>query len=186
MHFVAYGNFSDATRQTSRYSTRTYERYLKDVNSWEFTADNIGAQFGDLSNLSLFGLNMTGYSAYLNNIYMSGTIQQFEHLPYRIEIDTEGMDTLAYGETLHVSCTVYKGWEDVTDNVVQWEIVRDSGDPAADAAWSLLQKVQNFEGEIDIVHTVQYTDLAEIGVSTLFTIRALVNDGTSTEFNLTL
>lgn len=186
MHFVAYGNFSDTTRQTSRYSTRTYERFLKDVNSWEFTADNIGAQFGDLSNLSLFGLNMSGYSAYLNNIYMSGTIQQFEQLPYRIEIDTNGMDTLAYGETLHVSCTVYKGWEDVTDNVVQWEIVRDSGDPAADAAWSLLQKVQNFEGEIDIVHTVQYTDLAEIGVSTLFTIRALVNDGTSTEFNLTL
>lgn len=186
MHFVAYGNFSDATRQTSRYSTRTYERYLKDVNSWEFTADNIGAQFGDLSNLSLFGLNMTGYSAYLNNIYMSGTIQQFEHLPYRIEIDTEGMDTLAYGETLHLSCRVYKGWEDVTDKVVDWDIIRDTGDPQADAAWALLPKVKNFEGSIDIVHTVSYSDLAEIGVSTLFTIQALVNDGGEAEYNLTI
>ena len=42
MHFVAYGNFSDTNRQTARYSTRTYERYLKDVNTWEFTANNIG------------------------------------------------------------------------------------------------------------------------------------------------
>jgi len=186
MHFVAYGNFSDTTRQTSRYSTRTYERYLKAVNSWEFTANNIGAQFGDLSNLNIFGLNMSGYSAYLNNIYMSGVIKQFEELPYRIDIDTEGMDTLAYGETLHVSCTVYKGWEDKTANVVAWEIERDSGDPAADAAWALLPKVQNFAGNIDIVHTQQYSDLATIGVSTLFTIRALVNDGTQTEYNLTI
>ena len=186
MHFVGYGNFSDTTRQTSRYSTRTYERYLKEVNSWEFTAQNIGAQFGDLSNLSVFGLNMSGYSAYLNNIYMSGVIKQFEELPYRIEIDTEGMDTLAYGETLHLSCTVYKGWEDVTDRVVQWEIVRDSGDAQADAAWLLLEKVRNFEGDIDIVHTVQYSDLATIGVSTLFTIRVLINDGEDAEFNLTI
>lgn len=78
MHFVAYGNFTDTSRQTSRYSTRTYERYLKGVNNWEFTGENIGAQFGDLTNLSVFGLTMTGYSAYLNNIYMSGTIQQFD------------------------------------------------------------------------------------------------------------
>lgn len=80
MHFVAYGNVSNTSRQTSRYSTRTYERYLKDVSDWEFTKNNIGAQFGDLSNLSVFGLSMTGYSAYLNNIYMSGVISQIENI----------------------------------------------------------------------------------------------------------
>ena len=47
-------------------------------------------------------MNMTGYSAYLNNIYMSGVIEQFENLPLRMEIDTQGQDTLAYGES-HVS-----------------------------------------------------------------------------------
>lgn len=76
MHFVAYGNFTNAERQTSRYETRIYQRYLIHVNDWEFTAINIAAQFGDLTNLSVHGLSMSGYSAYLNNIYMSGTIQQ--------------------------------------------------------------------------------------------------------------
>ena len=77
MTFVGYGSFSNEDRQTSRYETRTYQRYLKGVSDWEFTASNIAAQYGDLSNLSIFGINMTGYSAYLNNIYMSGVIQQF-------------------------------------------------------------------------------------------------------------
>lgn len=77
MTFVGYGSFSNEDRQTSRYSTRTYQRYLRGVDDWEFRADNIAAQYGDLSNLSVFGINMTGYSAYLNNIYMSGVIHQF-------------------------------------------------------------------------------------------------------------
>lgn len=77
MTFVGYGSFSNEDRQTSRYETRTYQRYLTGVSDWEFTASNIAAQYGDLSNLSVFGINMTGYSAYLNNIYMSGVIHQF-------------------------------------------------------------------------------------------------------------
>lgn len=77
MTFVGYGSFSNEDRQTSRYETRTYQRYLTGVSDWEFTASNIAAQYGDLSNLSIFGIKMRGYSAYLNNIYMSGVIQQF-------------------------------------------------------------------------------------------------------------
>lgn len=77
MTFVGYGSFSNEDRQTSRYETRTYQRYLTGVSDWEFTASNIAAQYGDLSNLSVFGINMTGYSAYLNNIYMSGVVHQF-------------------------------------------------------------------------------------------------------------
>lgn len=77
MTLVSYGSFSNKDRQTSRYSTRTYQRYLRGVDDWEFRADNIAAQYGDLSNLSVFGINMTGYSAYLNNIYMSGVVHQF-------------------------------------------------------------------------------------------------------------
>lgn len=77
MTFVGYGSFSNEDRQTSRYETRTYQRYLTGVSDWEFTASNIAAQYGDLSNLSIFGIEMRGYSAYLNNIYMSGVIHQF-------------------------------------------------------------------------------------------------------------
>lgn len=76
MHFVAYGNFTNKDRQTSKYSTRTYTRYLYHVDGWEFEKRQIAAQFGDLTNLSVHGYNMTGYSVFLNNIYMTGVINQ--------------------------------------------------------------------------------------------------------------
>ena len=76
MHFVAYGNFTNKDRQTSKYSTRTYTRYLYHVDGWEFEKRQIAAQFGDLTNLSVHGYNMTGYSVFLNNIYMTGMINQ--------------------------------------------------------------------------------------------------------------
>lgn len=76
MHAVAYGNFTNADRQTSNYQTRTYTRYLKGVRDWEFTINNIAAQFGNLDNLNIFGLEMSGYSIYLNNVYFTGIIYQ--------------------------------------------------------------------------------------------------------------
>ena len=72
MHFVAFGNTSDPERQTSRYETRTYMRFLVGMNDWRIRTENIAAQFGDLSNLAAHGLDMTGYSAYLKNIYLTG------------------------------------------------------------------------------------------------------------------
>lgn len=74
MNIVAFGNTTDTTRQTSRYTTRTYERYLVGMNDWEIALENIAAQFGDLTNLAQHGLNMSGYSAYLKNIYLQGYI----------------------------------------------------------------------------------------------------------------
>ena len=79
MHFVAYGNFTNADRQRSSYSTQSYSRYLIGVNNWEITKDMIAMQLGDLSNLKLFGIDMTGHSAYLRNIYMTGSIKQLSN-----------------------------------------------------------------------------------------------------------
>lgn len=79
MHFVCYGNFTNAERQKSSYSTQNYIRFLKGVNNWEITKDMIAMQLGDLSNLKLFGMDMTGHSAYLNRIYMTGTIKQISN-----------------------------------------------------------------------------------------------------------
>lgn len=177
MTFVGYGNFSDKTRQSSRYSTRTYERYLTGVSTWEFSIGNIAAQFGDLSNLEIFGMQMSGYSAFLNNIYMSGTIKQFENLSLRLDINTDGDSFIAYGETKHISCTLWRGFEDVTSQVTSWSIVRDSGDAADDAAWALKEKVKQFAGELDICFTVEESDIAsnEYTISTLFTITATID-----------
>lgn len=76
MKFTSYGNFTKKERQRSSYETLSYHRYLKDVNNWEFTVDNIAAQRGDLSNLSVYGLDMTGYSEFINNVYFTGIIHQ--------------------------------------------------------------------------------------------------------------
>lgn len=175
MHFVAYGNFTDTTRQKSRYATRTYERFLTNVNDWQVTQDMIAAQFGDLSNLSVHGLEMEGYSAYLRNIYMSGTIKQFEDMPLRLEFDTEGDNFLAFGESLILTCKVFKGFDDVTANIGEWSITRDSGDPVEDAAWRLKGKVQAFTGTIQICFNEIENDLGD-AISTLFTVRATMFD----------
>ena len=187
LHFVAYGNFTNKERQTSAYETRTYRRFLVGVNDWEFTKSMIAMQDGDLSNLNIFGLNMTGYSAYLNNIYMTGTIEQLQiDAPVRIEIDTQGDNFLAYGESMEITCKVFKGWEDITDTVRQWTIRRDSGDTADDEAWNIKHK--DFNGSITIYNTKEISDLGNNSVtiaSTLFTITA-TNDVASVEAIVTI
>lgn len=182
MHFVAYGNFSDTGRQTSRYSALTYERFLRGVNSWEFGESNVGAQFGDLSNLSIFGLEMSGYSAFLNNIYMSGTVQQLQLAPLRLDVDRQGMSDIGPDDKMPVTCTLYKGWDDWTDKVTSWKIERDTGDAASDAAWALLDKVKAFDGTI----TLDYTDLGESISLTLFTLTATIDDDTSATAEITI
>ncbi len=76
MHFAAYGSFTDTERQTSVYETRTYTRMLAGQNTWETGAGHIALQQGDLSNLSVHGLEMEGYSMYLNNVYFTGVVKQ--------------------------------------------------------------------------------------------------------------
>lgn len=176
MHFVAYGSFTNKSRQKSRYSTRTYERYLTDVNTWEFQANNIAAQFGDLSNLSIFGLNMTGYSAYLNNIYMTGVVEQLLEQPISMKYtDTLG-GFMGQGETDTLTFSVYRGWIDITKAVSKWKITRDTADPAEDAAWNLKDKAVNFAGTIELKF-----DENDLGTNadiqtTIFNVEAFGND----------
>lgn len=76
MIFSCRGNLTNKERQTSVYETRTYTRMLINQNNWEIGKQNIGLQYGDLSNLNIFGLDMTGYSIYLNSVYFTGIIKQ--------------------------------------------------------------------------------------------------------------
>ena len=79
MNFAAFGNTTNPDRQTSSYETRTYQRYLINMNDWEITVMNVAAQYGDLSNLNSLGLPpMSGYSVYLKNVYFSGNLQQIK------------------------------------------------------------------------------------------------------------
>lgn len=82
MNFVGYGNKTNTDRQRSYYATRSYERYLANVDDWEFDESNIMMQMGDLSGLTINGESMAGYSAYLNNVYFSGVLRKLHESGY--------------------------------------------------------------------------------------------------------
>lgn len=172
MHFVAYGNFSDKTRQSSRYSTLTYERYLKDVNDWEFTENMIAAQFGDLYNLSILGLNMTGYSAYLNNIYMSGTIQQFVKLGRKMHIDQSLGGYMAPGEVETVTVSVLDGYMQDHTEEYTFMVERNTGDTAADDVWNAMPEHINCGSTFEISFEDLHINPNHGGISTLFYVTA--------------
>lgn len=117
MHFVAYGNFTNEERQRSSYSTQSYVRYLTGVNGWEITKEMIAMQLGDLSSLKLFGIDMTGHSAYLRNIYMTGVIKQISD-----DGVTESRVPCFKGEW---KAGTYYYYDEVTHNGASWLCISD-------------------------------------------------------------
>lgn len=172
MHFVCYGNFSNADRQQPRYSTLTYERYLTEVNTWEFSERNIAAQFGDLSNLSVFGLKMDGYSAYLKNIYMSGTIKQFEAIGRKMVIDQSLNGYMAPDETETVTVQIVDGYMQDHTNEYNFKVERDTGDAASDAVWNAKPEHLNCGSVFNISFDDLHINAEHGGISTMFYVTA--------------
>lgn len=149
MNFVCFGNVSNKERQSSMYQTRTYTRYLKNVDWWEFNFANIAMQFGDLSNLNAFGADMTGYSCYIDSLYFTGKIEQLEKIvedtlgtgDLRLEIDSSA-GTLFVDDNIDTVLTskVLRYFKNITSEVTRWEWTRESGtelvDIASDAIWN--------------------------------------------------
>lgn len=128
MHFVAYGNFTNEERQKSSYSTQSYIRYLTDVNGWEIESNMIAMQLGDLSNLKLFGIDMTGHSAYLRNVYMTGVIKQISD-----DGVTESRVPCFKGEW---KAGAYYYYDEVTHNGASWLCISEkptTQEPGEDA-----------------------------------------------------
>ena len=124
MTFVAYGSFTNTERQTSVYETRTYTRMLWKQNTWEISAANVALQYGDLSNLNIFGLNMDGYSMYLNNIYMTGIIKQ-------IKPDGTPAQTLNFREEGYIPGVHYDYYDSLSYNGSMWACINEDGSSAA-------------------------------------------------------
>lgn len=128
MHFVAYGNFTNEERQKSSYKTQSYERYLIGVNNWDFTKEMIAMQLGDVSNLKLLGIDKTGHSAYLRNIYMTGVIKQISD-----DGVTESRVPCFKGEWV---ASTYYYYDEVTHNGSSWLCISDNPttqEPSKDA-----------------------------------------------------
>ncbi len=128
----------------------------------------------------LTGERTDGLGTYSKEFLLVQAAAAVESLPLRMEVDT----ALAYGESLDVTCSVWKGWDDLTSRVTSWKIARDTGDPVEDAAWALLDKARNFAGSITIEHGTSYSDLGGVGVSTLFTMTAAISDGSAASYTI--
>lgn len=181
MHFGLRGNFTKKDRQNFVYETTEYEMKLTGVNTWTFQDSNIYYISGILDGFTMESIaedgstyikHFSGYGSVLGNAYIYGTIDQFERAAVRMEIDTQGMRDLAFGESVLMTCTLKKAGFDVTDKVTRWEITRDSGDPAEDAAWALKPKVKAFNGSMMLSFTETDNDLSLKVPVTAFTIKA--------------
>ena len=138
MVFAAYGNPLVKERQTSAYHANSYTRYLRDVTTWEFEAYNIAMQMGDLSNLSVFGYNLQGYSAFLNNAYITGHIEEIRDLRAYIHISGLEDSHIEVGGSRVVSMWLERDNHNYHD--AEWTITRESGLPEADAEWNEAHK----------------------------------------------
>ncbi len=164
MNFSCYGNFTDEARQSSAYETRTYTRLLWKQNDWEFTVGNIAMQYGDLTNLNIFGLNMSGYSMYLNSVYFTGTINQ---------VRPDGTPVLVANDRGQwESGTKYEFYDRVSHDGILWLCVAEDGtetEPSKENADWLLQvdKGEDGAGLTYIGRWESGMEVPEMGVVTM-------------------
>lgn len=164
MSFSCYGNFTDEARQSSAYETRTYTRLLWKQNDWEFTVGNIAMQYGDLTNLNIFGLNMSGYSMYLNSVYFTGTINQ---------VRPDGTPVLVANDRGQwESGTKYEFYDRVSHDGILWLCVAEDGtdtEPSKENADWLLQvdKGEDGAGLTYIGRWESGMEVPEMGVVTM-------------------
>lgn len=138
MNFTCYGIFTDNEELlrkygTSVYETRTYTRMLFKQNTWEIGAANLAMQYGDLSNMSIHGYDMDGYSIFLNNIYLTGIYKQ---------VNAQGDPVLTANERgKWISGQMYSYYDRVSHKGSLWLCVSESGtntEPSeGDASWLL-------------------------------------------------
>ena len=109
MKFSCRGNFTNEKRQTSVYETRTYTRMLWKQNDWEIGKRNIALQYGDLSNLNIFGINATGYAFYGNSLYFTGTVTQIREDGTEVMVANDRTDWSPGDFAAYYDCVSYQG-----------------------------------------------------------------------------
>lgn len=108
----------------------------------------------------------------------------------KLLIDLRGQDTLDWGETIDVVCSIVRGEEVVdTSSGWDWSVERDSGNKHEDAAWNATSKAQNFKGSINIAFTENENDLGAENKNTfgvVFTFKAWQIGNKAKEVSATL
>ena len=108
----------------------------------------------------------------------------------KLLIDLRGQDTLDWGETIDVVCSVVRGEAVVdTSSGWDWSVERDSGNKQEDAAWNATSKAQSFKGSINIAFTENENDLGAENKNTfgvVFTFKAWQIGNKTNEVSATL
>lgn len=108
----------------------------------------------------------------------------------KLLIDLRGQDTLDWGETIDVVCSVVRGDSIVdTSSSWDWSVERDSGNKQEDAAWNASSKAQSFKGTINIAFTENENDLGAENKNTfgvVFTFKAWQIGNKTNEVSATL
>lgn len=134
MNFFAYGNFEDKDRQAITYENRYYTRRLAHVNTWVIDPEvNVMMQTGDLSGLSIGGMDFSGYSFYGKNVYISGTIE-------RLKPNGTPAKDLSY-EGVWESGRKYDYYDSVTHDGSTWACMNKNGSSAEPGTNNDWQKI---------------------------------------------
>ena len=108
----------------------------------------------------------------------------------KLLIDLRGQDTLDWGETIDVVCSVVRGEAVVdTSSGWDWSVERDSGNKQEDAAWNATSKAQSFKGTVNIAFTENENDLGAENKNTfgvVFTFKAWQIGNKTNEVSATL
>ena len=108
----------------------------------------------------------------------------------KLLIDLRGQDTLDWGETIDVVCSVVRGDAEIdTSSGWDWSVERDSGNKQEDAAWNASSKAQSFKGTINIAFTENENDLGAENKNTfgvVFTFKAWQIGNKTNEVSATL
>lgn len=146
MNFYGFGNMNNKERQSIHVITREYSLRLIDKNWWTYNYDNIIEVNGKLDGFAMRAKNragqeyikwFSGYGRVGGNEYIFGSIDQFERIAYRMEIDQSLGGSMAPGESELVSVRILSAYgEDVTERFTRMSVTRTTGDEASDAVWN--------------------------------------------------
>lgn len=146
MNFYGFGNMTNKERQSIHIITREYSLRLINKNWWTYNYDNVIEVNGKLDGFAMRAKNragqeyikwFSGYGRVGGNEYIFGSIDQFERIAYRMEIDQSLGGSIAPNETETVSVRILSAYgEDVTERFTRMSVTRTTGDEASDAVWN--------------------------------------------------
>lgn len=185
MKFAVYGSFTDPSRRASAYFTRSYMRYLKNVQTWRIMPDdNIASQFGNLDGLTIGGMQMKGEGTFLSNIYMTGAVIQFspEQKKELMGQDAYSVVLSDYEAVLHVSVDGF-----VRDINKIREVVATNGNVMAmkdgvavnvtDLGYNAATAVQVYKGKTMMHHAPIVGELAFTVVPVFYNCEGFIANG---------